>query len=326
MRRRDLLAIFGGATISWPLMARAQQTPKLPRVGLLHQSSLDQGMRASNAFREGMRLLGWIDGKNVAIEDRFADYDTARVSANAVAFAAAKVDVIVAFSGVPARAAREATSSIPIVMDAGDPVGQGLVASLARSGSNVTGQSLMRQDMAAKQLQMLREAIPKATRIAVLQQPDYKLHLQQMAEIERTAVMLGVSVLAVSAGVVQDLPHLFKDMKEAGVDAYLVLNEPRTDVMRGEIAALALQHRLPGMAQDRRYVEAGGLLCYGVNLDAVHRRAAFFVDKILKGADPANLPIEQPIEFDLSVNLKTAKALGLIVPQSILVQAKEVIE
>jgi len=201
-----------------------------------------------------MRLLGWTDGKNVAIEDRFADYDTARVSANAVAFAAAKVDVIVAFSGVPARAAREATSSIPIVMDAGDPVGQGLVASLARSGSNVTGQSLMRQDMAAKQLQMLREAIPKATRIAVLQQPDYKLHLQQMAEIERTAVMLGVSVLAVSAGVVQDLPHLFEDMKEAGVDAYLVLNEPRTD---GSVQRLGV---CGGGDMTGRAVSGGGIV------------------------------------------------------------------
>jgi len=147
-----------------------------------------------------------------------------------------------------------------------------------------------------------------------------------MAEIERTAVGLGVSVLAVPAGVAQDLPHLFDDMKEAGVDAYFVLNEPRTDVMRGEIAALALHHRLPGMAQDRRYVEAGGLLCYGVNLDAVHRRAAFFVDKILKGANPADLPVEQPIEFDMLVNLKTAKALRLTVPQSILIQANEVIE
>ena len=211
-------------------------------------------------------------------------------------------------------------------MDTGDPVGQGLVASLARSGNNVTGQSLMRQDMAAKQLQMLKEAIPKATKIAVLQQTEYNLHLQQMAEIERVAVGLGVSVLALPAGIVQDLPHLFDDMKKAAVDSYLVLNEPRTDAMRGEIAALALRHRLPGMAQDRRYVEAGGLLCYGVNLDAVHRRAAFFVDKILKGANPADLPVEQPIEFDLVVNLKTAKGLGLTVPQSILVQAKEVIE
>ena len=184
-----------------------------------------------------MRLLGWIDGKNVAIEDRFGDYDTERVSANAVAFAAAKVDVIVAFSGVPARAAREATSSIPIVMDTGDPVGQGLVASLARSGNNVTGQSLMRQDMAAKQLQMLKEAIPKATKIAVLQQTEYNLHLQQMAEIERVAVGLGVSVLALPAGIVQDLPHLFDDMKKAAVDSYLVLNEPRT------VCAATSRHR-----------------------------------------------------------------------------------
>jgi putative ABC transport system substrate-binding protein len=272
-----------------------------------------------------MRLLGWIDGQNVTVEDRFGDYDTARLSANAVAFAAARVDVIVAFSGAPARAAREATSSIPIVMDAGDPVGQGLVASLARSGNNVTGQSLMRLDMAAKQLQMLKEAVPEAVKIAVLVQPDYKLHMQQTAEIERAAERLGVSVAAMAFGV-QDLPHLFDDMTKAGVNAYLVLNDPRTDVMRAEIAALALHHRLPGMAQDRRYVDAGGLLCYGVNLDAVHRRAAFFVDKILKGARPNDLPVEQPIEFDLFINLKTAKALGLTMPQSLLAQADEVIE
>jgi putative tryptophan/tyrosine transport system substrate-binding protein len=302
----------------------AQQVAGVPLVGLLHQTS--EGARAADRFRQGMRSLGWIEGTTVRIESRFANGDPAQLSANAAAFAAAKVDVIVAFSGKPALAARQATSAIPIVMDAGDPVGMGLVASLARPGGNITGQSLMRPDMAAKQLGLLKEAVPSISKIGVLMQRDYGVHTDQMAELERAAAALGISVLPIALGTGQDLPRHFDEMIAAGADAYLVLNEPRTDAMRGDIIALATRHRLPGAAQERRYAEAGALFSYGVSLDAIHRRAAVFVDKILKGAKPADLPVEQPTTFELVINLKTAKALGLTVPQSLLARADEVIE
>jgi putative ABC transport system substrate-binding protein len=273
-----------------------------------------------------MRSLGWIEGSTIAIEDRFADGNPAQLSANAAEFAAAKVDVIVAFSLAPARAARQATSTIPIVMDAGDPVGAGLIASLARPGGNVTGQSLMWPDLVAKLLETLKEVMPRVRKISVLLQPDSTGHAQLVTELEHAAAAMGVSVLPIAVGTAQDLPHRFDEMTADGADAFLVLSEPRTDAMLEDVAALALRHRLPGAAQRRLYVDAGVLLCYGPSYSAMHRRAAFFVDKILKGAKPADLPIEQPTTFELVVNLKTAAALGLEIPRSILARADEVIE
>jgi putative ABC transport system substrate-binding protein len=324
IRRRDLLVFLGGAVAAWPLAARAQKA--MPHVGMLHQTSPEQAKRGADAFRQGMRSLGWIEGSTFSIEERFANGDPGRLAENAAKFVAEKVDVIVAFSGKPARAAREATSTIPIVMDTGDPVSIGLVASLARPGGNITGQSLMRPDMAAKQLELLNEAVPSISKIGVLLQPDETVQAQQISELGRAAAGLGISVLPVSLGIAQDLPRLFDEMITAGADAYLVLNEPRTDAMRDDIAALALRHRLPGAAQERRHAEAGALFSYGPSLDAVHRRAAVFVDKILKGAKPADMPIEQPTTFELVINLKTAKTLGITIPQSLLAQADDVIE
>jgi len=309
----------------------AQPVSRAPRVGLLHWSSPEMGRLAAGEFREGMRSLGWIDGSTILIEDRFANGDATRLSANAAELVAAKVDVIVAIDSAPARAARQATSAIPIVMTSGDPIGLGLVASLARPGGNVTGLSAMWPDVVAKQLQTLKEAVPGISKIGVLLQQDSPGHAQLMTELERAAPNLGVSLLPVVVGTDRDLPLLFEEMTAAGADAYFVLNEPRTDAMRGDITALALRHRLPGAAQTRRYVDPGfvdpGLLVsYGVNLSAIHRRLALFVDKILKGANPADLPVEQPTTFELVVNLKTAKALGLTIPYQILARADEVIE
>ena len=202
----------------------------------------------------------------------------------------------------------------------------GMVASLARPGGNVTGLSTMGLDLVAKQLQLLKEAVPQVSKIAVLLQPDSSFHAQQMTELESAAAVLGVSLFPVAVGIARDLPQRFDEMTEAGADAYFVLSEPRTTEMRDDIAALALSHRLPGAAQDRRQVEAGVLLCYGMNYSALHRRLAVYVDKILKGAKPADLPVEQPTRFELVVNLRTAKALGLTIPPSILARADEVIE
>jgi len=326
MRRRDLLALVAGTTAAWPLVARAQQKV-MPHVGLLHPNSLEQGGAWSrDEFREGMRSLGWIEGRTVSIEYRFANGDPALLSTNAADLVAGKVDVIVAFSGFAAQAAREATATIPIVMDTGDPVAMGLVASLARPGGNVTGLSWMSLDVVAKQLEILREAVPRVSKTGVLLQSDYSGHAEQMTKLEQTAATLTVSLLSVAVGTPQDLPRRFDEMIANGADGYFLLAAPRALSMRGNIAALALRHRLPGVAQLRSYVEAGVLLSYGMNLSSIPRRLTIFVDKILKGAKPADLPVEQPTKFELVINLKTANALALTVPQSLLQRADEVIE
>jgi putative ABC transport system substrate-binding protein len=308
----------------------AEQVSGVPRVGLLQWPSPQLGRLAAGEFREGMRSLGWVEGSTFTIEERFADGDPARLAADATELAADKVDVIVAIAPVPARAAREATSTIPIVTSAADPH-YGIVASLARPGGNVTGLSTMALDLVAKQLQTLKETVPGASKIGVLLQQDSPDHAQLMTELQRAAPNLGVSLLPVVVGADRELPLLFDQMTAAGADAYFVLNEPRTDAMRVDIAALALRHRLPGAAQTRRYVDPafadpGLLVSYGVDLSALHRRLAIFVDKILKGAKPADLPVEQPTTFELVVNLKTANALGLTILYQVLARADEVIE
>jgi putative ABC transport system substrate-binding protein len=216
-------------------------------------------------------------------------------------------------------------------MTSGDPVGLGLVASLARPGGNVTRLTGQGPDLVAKQLQTLKEAVPGVSKIAVLLRQDSPLHGKLMTELERAAPKLGVSLLPLVVGADRELPLLFDEMTAAGADAYFVLNEPRTDAMRRDIAALALRYRLPGAAQTRRYVDPrfadpGLLVSYGVDLSAMHRRLAILVDKILKGAKPTDLPVEQPTTFELVVNLKTATALGLTIPPAILGLAAEVIE
>ena len=326
MRRREFIAVLSGAAVAWPRVTRAQQKA-MPRIGLLHPNSLEQGGAWSrDEFREGMRSLGWIEGRTVSIEYRFANGDPALLSTNAAELVAAKVDVIVAFSGFAAQAAREATSTIPIVMDTGDPVGMGLVASLARPGGNVTGLSWMSLDVVAKQLEILKEAVPRVSKIGVLLQSDYSGHVEQMTKLEQAAATLAVSVLSVAVGTAEDLPRRFDEMIANGTDAYFLLASPRALTMRGNIAALALRHRLPGVAQLRSYVETGVLLSYGMNLSSIPRRLTIFVDKILKGEKPADLQVEHPTKFELVINLKTARVLGLSVPQTLLQRADEVIE
>jgi putative ABC transport system substrate-binding protein len=300
----------------------AQPVLGMPHVGLLFLGSPER-RTGGDEFREGMRSLGWVEGGTISIEDRFADGDPARLSANAAQFAAAKVDVIVAFGPVVTQAARHATSTIPIV---GATVDVGLVASLARPGGNVTGLTMMMQDVTAKQLQLLKEAVPRASKVGVLVHPDIPGQVQLMTELERAAATLGISVLPAAVNAAQDLPRRFDEMTAAGADAYFVLADPVTNAMRADIAALALLHGLPGAAQVRSYVEAGVLLSYAASLSAAQKRAAVFVDKILKGAKPADLPVEQPTTFELVVNLKTAKALDIEIPPSILARADEVIE
>ena len=301
-----------------------QQVSGMPRVGVLVPGSPERPQGLED-FRQGMRSLGWTEGSNVSIEARFANGDPALLSANAAEFAAAKVDVIVAFATLATQAAHQATSTIPIVTSAGDPY-YGLVASLARPGGNVTGLSVMWPDLIAKQLEMLKGAVPRVGKVGVLLQPGHTPHAQLMTELKRAAATLGIGVLPVAVGAAGDLPRRFDEISDAGADAYFVLDEPRTDAMRDDIAALALRHRLPGAAQQRQFVDAGVLLSYGVNFSTLHRRLAVYVDKILNGAKPTDLPVEQPTTFELILNLKTAKALGLTIPPLILARADEVIE
>ena len=294
-----LLAVLLAASLATRGLA-AQQVSGLPRVGFLYLGSSEQ---AGDAIHEGMRSLGWFEGSNISLENRFANNDPARLFVDAVDLAA----VIVAFGPLPTQAARQATSTIPIV---GATVDLGLVKSLARPGDNVTGVTLMMPDVTAKQLEFLKEAVPRASKVGVLLQDNIPLRAQLMAELERAAATLGMSVVPAIVRTGQDLPRSFDEMTASGTDAYLVLADPVTVGMRTDIATLALRHHLPGAAQLRSFVEVGVLLSYGASLPALHRRAAFFVDKILKGAKPADLPVEQPTTFELVVNLNTAKELG----------------
>jgi putative ABC transport system substrate-binding protein len=325
---RRLVTLLGVILAAVPAACgvAAQQVPGLPLVGLLTLSS-QQNFRGKAAFLEGMRSLNWIEGRNFAIEERIANGDPVRLSANAADLAAAKVAVIVAFGAPATQAARHVTSSIPIVGAAvGEPSGSGFIAGLARPGGNVTGLTLMTQDVIGKQLELLKDAVPRASKIGVLLQPDSKLHAQLMKEVEQAATALGISALPVAVGTDRELPRVFDVMTAAGADAYFVLADPRTDALRNEIVTLALRDRLPGAAQLRLYTDAGVLMSYAASLPALQRRAAVFVDKILKGENPADLPVEQPTTFELVVNLKTAEALGLTIPYQVLARADEVIE
>jgi putative ABC transport system substrate-binding protein len=304
----------------------AQGPSGVPRVGVLAAGSPEQSRQFQSVdnFRAGMRELGWIEGGNVVIEVRYANGDLALYSANAAALVAEKVDVIVAFAF--AELARRATATIPIVMDTTNAIGSGLVTNLARPEGNVTGISNMYEQVTAKQLELLKEIAPRVGKIGFLAPRDYAQQVMKVF-LESAAASMGVSLLLVGVdNAVEDLPRRFDEMTAAGADGYLAWADPRTDAMRDAIAALALRHRLPGVAQMRRYADAGVLLSYGASLSAIHRRQAYFVDKILKGAKPADLPIEQPTKIELVVNLKTAKALGLTIPQSILLRADDVVE
>jgi len=300
----------------------AQRPSGVPHVGVLVPLSPKQ-TTSVDYFRAGMRELGWTEGGNVVIEVRYGNGDPALWSANAAAFVAEKVDVIVAVANT-AIPAHRATATIPIVMDSDNPIGLGLVTNLARPEGNVTGIADMFDEVAEKQLEMLKEIAPRVGKIGVLLHRD---NVQKATKkYQPNAASLGISLLPVGVDTVEDLPRRFDEMTAAGADGYLVFAEPRTDALSDAIATLALRHRLPGVGQMRRHADAGVLLSYGPSISAIHRRKAYFVDRILKGAKPADLPVERPTKFELVVNLKTAKALGLTVPQSFLIRADEVIE
>jgi putative ABC transport system substrate-binding protein len=312
-------------TMVWTSDAAAQPAAKLPRVGFLSAGSRPSAN--ADAFREGLREVGWIDGKNVAIEWRFADGRAERLPALAAQLARLPVAVIVTGSTPVIQAAKDATSTIPIVMAVvGDPVASGFVTSLAHPGSNITGLTLLSQELGAKRMEILKLAVPRLSRLAVLWNPRNPSHRPALKESEAPALTLGVALHLVEVSDREAIPPAFATMVKSRDSALFVLDDAVMFEHRALIAELALRNRLPSMFGITGYVTAGGLMSYGAKQTELYRRAAFLVDRILRGAKPADLPVEQPSKFELVINLKTAKTLGLTIPQSLLIRADQVIQ
>jgi putative tryptophan/tyrosine transport system substrate-binding protein len=325
MKRREFITLLGGAA-AWPLAARAQQPGKLPTIGFLGQSTRSGASEWVAAFVQRLRELGWTEGRTITIEYRWAEGREERYAELAAEFVRRKVDIIVT-SGTPAvMASKRVTSVIPIVFaTAGDPVGTGVVASLARPGGNVTGLSLQQTDLAGKRLELLREVVPGLGRVAIMGNVGNPYTVLELGEVQVAAGTLGLEVATLEIRRAQDIAPAFDALKSRA-DALYVCTDALANTNRIRINILAVGARLPTMHGSRDYVEAGGLLSYGPNFPDLFRRAADYVDKILRGAKPADLPVEQPTKFDLIINLTTAKALGLNVPPTLLARADEVIE
>jgi len=322
-RRRNLLAVLvaGALGISLPTVALLQ---KIHRVGIL-STAAKTAPRLQGFFHE-LRRLGYIEGRNVAIVGRFAEGKLELLPEFATELAAEKVDVIFASSTNAVQAARQATASIPIVFSVvSDPVGSGFVASLGRPGGNITGISSINRELAAKRLQILKEMLPKTSRVAVLITDEPQVG-PQLDEVQQAAKRLGISILTAQVLGWDDFERGHKLLRSWRADSIYVVDSTRNSFNRKLIAEFAAQIRLPAIYAESDYAGAGGLVSYGANFDELYRRAAHYVDKILKGAKPAELPVEQPTKFELVINMKTAKALGITIPQSILVRADKVIE
>jgi putative ABC transport system substrate-binding protein len=324
--RREFITLLGGAVAAWPLAARAQQAGKLPTIGFLGSSTLSAMSQWTAAFVQRLRELGWVEGRNVAIEYRWAEGRADRLSEIAAEFVRLKVDVIVTYATTGTLAAKQATSAIPIVFAiAGDPVGTGLVASLARPSGNVTGLSLQLTEVSGKRLELLREAVPDLRRLAILGNVGNPFTVLEIDEVQAAARTLGLEVHTPEIRRAQDIAPAFEALR-GRADAIYVSTDPLVFTNLTRINTLALGSRLPTIYTSRDYVAAGGLMSYGPNYPDLWRRAADYVDKILRGAKPGDIPVEQPTKFDLIVNLTTAKTLGLTIPESFLLRADEVIE
>ena len=318
--------MIGGAAASWPLTARAQQAGKLPTIGFLVAGTPTSHGQWVAAFVQRLRELGWIEGRTITIEYRWAEGRSERFAEIAAELVRRKVDVIVTSATEAIVAAKQATSVIPIVFAAaGDPVGTGLVASLARPGGNVTGLSIQQTDVAAKRLELLREVVPGLQRLAIWANAGSPSNVVEMAEVAATARTLGLEVATPEIRRAEDIAFVFEALK-GRAEALYVCADPLATTNRTRINILAVGARLPTMHGTRDMVEAGGLMSYGPNFPNQFRRAADYVDRILRGAKPAEIPVEQPTKFDLVINLTTAKALGLDVPPALLARADEVIE
>jgi putative ABC transport system substrate-binding protein len=325
MRRRDFIMLFGAAA-ACPAIARAQQSARTPAIGYLGGGG-PIGQRAwVDAFVQRLRELGWIEGRTIAIEYRWGEGRADRYAEIAAEFVRLKVDVIVANGTEPAVAAKQATSTIPIVFPvAGDPIGSRLVTSLARPGGNVTGLSNLGSGLAAKRLELLREVVPELRQLAVMANVDYSGGLTEKDEIEAAARTLRLEIVSLPIRRMEDVAAAFEGLK-GRAEALYTIGDPLSHTHRLRINTFALAAHLPTMFPQREYVEAAGLMSYGTNYVDLNRRAADYVDKILRGAKPGDLPVQQPTKFDLVVNLATAKALGVTIPEAFLTRADEVIE
>ena len=325
IRRREFIFTLGGAAAAWPLAARGQQSGKLPTIGFLAANPSIESQRVA-AFVQRLRELAWIDGRNLAIEYRWAEGRNERYAESAAEFVRLKVDVIVTVATPATLAAKQATMVIPIVFAAAsDPVGTGLVASLARPGGNITGLANQISDTGGKKLELLREVVPGLRRLAIMANVGNPASVLDMGEAQATARALGLEVTTSEIRRAEDISPAF-DALMGRADALYVCVDPLVNTHRIRVNTLALAARLPTMHGLREYVEAGGLMSYGPNLPDLFRRAADYVDKILRGAKPGDIPVEQPIKFDLIINLTTARALGLEVPPALLGRADAVIE
>jgi putative ABC transport system substrate-binding protein len=328
MKRREFITLLGGAATASmlaPPAAPAQQPGKPPTVAFLGGSAASAQPQWAAVFLPRLRELGWVEGRNVAIEVRWADGRTERFAEIAAEFVRLKVDVIVT-AGPPTYAAKQATSVIPIVFaTVADPLGDGLVASLARPGGNVTGLSLTSPELAGKRLELLREAVPGLRRLAVMVNADYPAAMHELSEMEAAARPLGVEIVAMKIRRAEDIAPAFEALK-GRADAIHVVGESLTSANGVRINTFALAARLPTMHTARDRLAEGGFMSFGPNFPSLYRRAAEMVDKILRGAKPADIPVEQPTTFDLVVNLTTAKALGLTIPEAFLLRANELIE
>src|SRR5215467_12692360 len=323
MERRDFVALASAGLIAAPLGATALQAGKVHTIGYLTLATFP----VSLIFRQALQGLGWIEGKNVTILYRTAEFRSERLPAIVAEFVDLKVDVIVAVSAEAALAAKRGTQTIPIVaVDTADAVAIGLVASLARPGGNVTGLSYLGTELASKQVELFKEAIPNLTRVAILTNPANPTHLPRQEAAASTARRLGVRPETFSARSPDDLEKAFGEMARLRAGGVLVITDPMFNAATKRLVHLASKRRLPAMYGFRLQVTAGGLMSYGADLADLCRPATIYVDKILKGARPADLPVKQPTKFELVVNLKTAKALGLTVPPPLLLRADEVIQ
>jgi putative tryptophan/tyrosine transport system substrate-binding protein len=326
MKRREFIMLLSSAGASWPLAARGQQSGKVWRIGYLGFGPASSWTSEVEALRSGLRDLGYVEGKNIVIEFRWAERADQTLDL-ATQLVGMDVDVIFAPASTQVEPARQTTKTIPIVFaQHADPVGLGDVASLSRPGGNITGLSMLLTELSVKELEILKETLPQATRIGILWNPTTPSHPTAMKAIEAASKKLGVQLVIVPAGDVADIEGAISTMARASVSGVLVLGSPLFNAQGSLLADLQLKYQLPEIFANRANVQAGGLMSYGADLNDLYRRAATYIDKILKGTKPADLPVEQASKYILVVNLKAAKALGLIIPPTLLARADEVIE
>ena len=319
-QRREFITVLGGAA-AWPLAARGQQPARVPRIGIIDDAPM------WHSFRQALREFGYVEGQSINYEYRYSEGMPNRLAVVVGELVRRPVDLIAAYGTPPIEAAKAATTTVPIVMiGVGDPVRVGLVASLARPGGNITGNTVLSPDLSAKRLQLLREAIPTVTRVAYLINPDNAGTLEVFAEMKLAAPAAGMALVGVEFGGVSDLDAAFAVMLRERTEVLLVSNDPLHQLHVGRIIDYLAKNRIAGMFQSKDKVAAGGLISYGASLPDLFRRAAAYAHRILQGAKPADLPVELPTKFDLAINLKTARALGLDLPPLLVARADEVIE